>query len=378
MVLCGVAGGIGSIFKAPFGGAVFAVEVLYGRDFEVEALIPCFISSVVAYSVFSSFFGFQHVFDAPNYSFRDPLTLPLYGLLGVVCALVGRFYVGVFRWTRKMFNALAISKPFKPALGGALLGAIAFFVPEVLETSYGWLQMAIYEGLPIVSMLVISVAKIFATSFTIGSGGSGGVFAPSLVIGGMIGGVFGKVAKLIFPFIDFDPGSFVLVGMAAFFAGVAKVPMASIIMVSEMTGDYGLLVPLMFSCVTSYILTGKHTIYESQVPTRAESPAHRDEFLVEVLRDMRVKDVMTGEVVTVNPEDPVTKVLELVRLTGHLGYPVLKDGKLIGLVTYRDALRALFTGMERAKVKDVMSRKLVVITPEDTLDTALHLSLIHI
>ncbi len=268
IVVAGVAAGIGSIFKAPLGAAIFGIEVLYKRDFEVEAFIPAIIASVVGYSVFASIFGWEASFKTPTYIFQEPLELILFGVLGVICALTAVFYVKTFYGLRDLFRRLSIPNLFKPAIGGLALGITALFFPQILGTGYNVIQATFYNQIPLMLMLTLVFAKIFATSFTIGSGGSGGVFAPSLYIGAMLGGALGQIFYMFFPEIVYQPAAFALVGMAAFFAGAAKVPIASIIMVSEMTGGYSLLVPLMLASAISYILSGEITIYESQKERR--------------------------------------------------------------------------------------------------------------
>ncbi|MFQ5712352.1 MAG: chloride channel protein, partial [Candidatus Geothermarchaeales archaeon] len=372
MVICGAAGGIGSIFKAPFGGALFGIEVLYKRDFEVDALIPTFISSVVAYSVFCSFFGFEPIFQTPTFTFLHPEELIFYAILGLTCGLIAIPYVYTFYRTRdRVFRKIKIPNHVKPAIGGFALGLLAFAVPQVLATGYGWVQLAIYGELALSLMIIIAVAKIFATSFTISSGGSGGVFAPSMVIGSMIGGVLGNIFKSIFPSLISEPSAFVLVGMAAFFAGAAKVPIAAMIMVSEMTGDYNLLVPLMLACSISYVLTGKWTIYEGQVLTRVDSPAHREEFSIDVLEQVEVGEVMTKNVVTLSPSDSARELSRLASSTGHLGFPVVEEGRLVGIATYRDALRVAPDRAEEVRVGEIMSTKLLATTPHESLDVVL-------
>ena len=240
MLLAGAAGGIGAIFKAPLGAALFATEVLYRKeDFEFEAIIPCTLSSIVAFMVFTFHDGNATVFHIPAFSLATPGQLPFYAVLGVLCALVAFPYIKFFYGSRdRFFRRLNIPKSIKPAIGGLMVGIIALFLPEVLGGGYPWMQSAIDGHLAIRLMAVLIVAKIAATSFTISSGGSGGVFAPSLFIGSMLGGAFGNLCQRFFPHIITEPGAFVLVGMGGFFAGVAKVPIAALIMVAEMTGGY--------------------------------------------------------------------------------------------------------------------------------------------
>lgn len=202
MVICGTAAGIGSIFKAPLGGAIFAIEVLYKGDMETEGLVPAFISSTIAYSIFSSFFGWGHIFATPSFNFTTPTELIFYGILGVLCAATAILFVIIFYGLRnKVFRPLKIKPHFKPAIGGLLVGALALFFPQVLGTGYGWVQIAMNGDLvtmSIVLMMALVLVKMLATSFTISSGGSGGVFAPSLVLGAMVGGAFGQIMHQYF------------------------------------------------------------------------------------------------------------------------------------------------------------------------------------
>ena len=201
MLLAGAAGGIGAIFKAPLGAALFATEVLYRReDFEFEALIPCILSSIVAFMVYTFYDGTATIFHIPYFSLATASQLPFYGVLGVLCALIGFPYVRFFYGVRdRFFRRLNLPKAVKPAIGGLMVGILALFLPEVLGGGYSWMQSAIDGDLAIRLMAVLVVAKILATSFTISSGGSGGVFAPSLFIGSMLGGAYGDVCQRSLP-----------------------------------------------------------------------------------------------------------------------------------------------------------------------------------
>ncbi len=375
MVICGTAAGIGSIFKAPLGGAIFAIEVLYKSDMETEGLVPAFISSTVAYSIFSSFFGWGHIFTTPSFNFTTPAELLFYGILGILCAVTAILFVITFYGLRdKVFKPLKIKPHFKPAIGGLLVGIIAIFFPQVLGTGYGWTQIAINGDIvkmSIILMMVLVLLKILATSFTISSGGSGGVFAPSLVIGAMVGGAFGQIMALVFPNIITQPGSYALVGMGALLAGVAKVPIAAIIMVSEMAGNYNLLAPLMVASTVSYMLAGKWTIYEKQVENRASSPAHRREMTVDILERAQVKEAMTTNIVTINSSLSIHNVLELIHKYGYTGFPVVDDTKLVGIITFEDAEKVPVDKRSLAMAKEVMTQKLIVARPGDSLEDSL-------
>ncbi|MHC1636526.1 MAG: chloride channel protein [Candidatus Methanospirareceae archaeon] len=381
LVICGAAAGLGAIFKAPLGGALFAVEVLYKRDFEMEAMIPAIVCSVVSYAVFCSFpqIGFGPIFETPQYAFTRPKELIFYAILGVACAGLGAFYIRIFNWTRNFFRWLRIPRWIKPAIGGALVGIMAFLIgycePRALDgvlcMGYGAIQLAVKGQLPLLILLIIAISKMLATSFTIGSGGSGGVFAPSLTIGSMIGGFFGGLFYLLFPTVITQPSAFVLVGMAAFFGAVAKVPIASILMVSEMTGSYSLLVPAMLSVAIAYVLVGKAGIYEKQVKTRRESPVHRKELAVEVLEGIKVEEAMVRDVSTVSPHDKVSDVLMKIEREGHIGFPVVEDGELRGIVTFRDVEKVPIEERKEKRVDEIAVKKIVVTYPDETLEKAL-------
>lgn len=376
MLICGTAAGIGSIFKAPLGGSIFAIEVLYKSDMETEGLVPAFISSTVAYSIFSSFFGWGHIFSMPGFSFTHPSELIFYGILGIMCAVTAILFVVIFYGMRnKFFRPLKIKPHFKPAIGGLFVGIIAMFFPQVLGTGYGWVQMAMngdLASLSVALMMVLVLIKILATSFTITSGGSGGVFAPSLVIGGMVGGAFGQIMNSVFPNTVTQPGTYVLVGMGALLAGIAKVPIAAIVMVSEMAGNYNLLAPLMVASTLSYLLSGKWTIYEKQAESRAASPAHRREMTVDILERALVKDAMNTNVVTILPSLTAKSVLDLIYKYGYTGFPVVNENKeLVGVMTFEDAERVPVNERESTFVKAVMTKKLIVTTPEESLEDAL-------
>jgi CIC family chloride channel protein len=374
-VALGIGAGIGSIFKAPFGGAILSAEILYMGDFEVETLLPAFIASTVGFSVFASYTGWTPIFGYMNLgAFNDPLNLPFYAVLGIVCGLVGIVYVKGFYGIHAIFQGLKIPRFLKPALGGFLVGMIGLFLPQVLGMGYGWLQLAM-EGnfilLPIILIPIVIVAKIVATSLTVGSGGSGGVFAPALVIGGLLGATLWLILSGLIP--NFSPviAAFVIVGMMAFFGGVGKVPIAVILMVSEMTGGFTLLVPSMIATTIAYVISGKITIYRSQVQSRAESPAHRSEYSTPLLQKLFVKDAMTKKVITTTPKSLLSEIADMLAKNGIKGMPVLDDtGKLAGMITLTDVLRLGPEQRTSTLVSNVMTKEIVCILPEESLYVA--------
>ena len=368
----GIGAGIGSIFKAPFGGAILSAEILYLNDFEIQALVPAFLSSVIAYSLFASVYGWQPIFSGVSgYGFHDPLSLIIYGFIGILCGLIGILYVKSFYGFKELFDRIPIPKVLKPAVGGLALGIIGIFFPHVLGTGYGWIQKAMngdFTAIPITVVFALIFLKILATSLTVGSGGSGGVFAPSLVIGGMTGAATWIIFNHLGLTGGVGPAPYMIVSMMAFFGGVGKAPIAVILMVSEMTGTYSLLVPSMLSTVLAYAITGRYTIYISQVPTRADSPAHLSEYAIPLLQKIKVRDAMTRNVISASPKTPIMKVAKMMAEREIKGIPVIDDdGRLVGMVTFSDILKIPPENRADIKVEDIMCRQVVVAYPEESL-----------
>jgi CIC family chloride channel protein len=379
LVISGMAAGIGGMFRAPLGAALFAVEVLYSDpDFESEALIPAIISSIVSYIVVASLTGWNAIFHTANIRFARPHELLAYLVLGMVVAIVGVIYVKVFYGMRDgVFARIPIPSWTKPAVGGGLLAILAIAVPQVLGGGYGWLQLTLDEQLPLKLLLLLLPAKILATSFTISSGGSGGVFAPSLVIGGVTGAIFADLAHRVAPQLAPPTAACVLVGMGGFFAGVAKVPIASLIMVAEMSGSYGLLVPMMLVSSVAFLLTRGVSIYEAQVPGRVDSPAHIGEFQIDILERLTVREVMDPDqkVVSVLPGASFDSVLEIVADADQEAYPVIDEhGMIEGMFSINDVRRVMATPevwpLLVASDLGVTADGMAFLEPDDDLHTA--------
>jgi CIC family chloride channel protein len=373
LLLAGMAGGIGATFRAPLGGALFAVEVLYKNpEFEHEGLIPAIISSIVAFSLFGATTGWKPLLATPHFSFEHPRELLLFLLLGIVCAGLGKLYVKCFYGVQSLFKAWDFPVMFKPAIGGFMLGMLAMAVPQVLGSGYGMVQAALYGKVALWVMLIVALAKILATSLTISSGGSGGVFAPSLVIGAMLGGAFGASAELLFPAMVFDPRAYVLIGMAGFFAGVSNTPIATLIMVSELTGNYGLLAPLMLVCTVAMLVYPRNSIYCKQVNSRVDSPVHLGEFIVDVLEGIRIADLREhGRVPTLIPAGlPLPAILERIASAEGAYYPVVDDdGRMIGIFSVNDIRRILAEDLPPSLVLagDIAVSRVITTSPDESL-----------
>lgn len=375
-VAAGIGAGIGSIFRAPLGGAMLSIEILYLEGFEVGALVPSFIASIVGYTIFSSWAGHTPIFGSHyGITFDDPYSLIYYAALGLLCGGVGILYPRCFYGVRDLFRLLKIPNYFKPAIGGLGVGLLGLFLPQVLGMGYGWLQIVMQPQaiIPIGLMVLLIFAKIVATSLSIGSGGSGGVFAPGLFIGGMLGAALWSGLHAVLLHVPPTPEPFVVVGMMALFGGVAHAPLAVMLMVGEMTGSYTMLAPAMIAVGISYVIVGRNTIYESQVECPAKSPAHRYEYFQPLLARLKVEDAMQTDITSVTTEDSLEQV-EIHFLSSNVrAVPVVdsQSHNLVGIVSRPDIIR--LQGRNGVKAKDFMSTNVATVAPEDSLDSTMEL-----
>ncbi len=377
MLAAGVGAGIGSIFRAPLAGALFASEVLYrDPEFESETIIPAGISSVVAYCMFCLVFGWGSLFQAPDCHFSNPLELGPYIVLAFILVGTAAFYVKTFYGVTRFFKSLKIPNHIKPAIGGLCTGIVGFFLPSTLAFGYGYVQQALRNELTIPFLFALAIGKILTTSFSIGSGGSGGVFGPSVLIGGAMGGAVGQLFNQMMPGVVTQPGAFIVVGMAGFFTAVSNTPISTIIFVSEMTNSYHLLLPSLLVCSLCYLLAQRWTIYEKQVKSKIDSPAHAGEFLVDILQTIKVKDLMhLVKKVKLIPQDmPLSQFKKYFSETTQHYFPVMdQDGRLNGIFSSTDIRGVLFSQEVEPFVvmKDIATSEIIVTTPSEDLNTAL-------
>jgi CIC family chloride channel protein len=377
MMAAGMGAGVGSIFRAPLAGALFAAEVLYrDPEFESEVLIPAGISSVVAYCIFCLVFGWGSLFASEDFVFQNPLELGPYVVLAFVLVGGGILYIKAFYGVHHIAQSIKLPNHIKPAIGGLCTGAIGFFLPQTLAFGYGFAQMALDNQLPTLLLLGLAIGKIFTTSFSIGSGGSGGVFGPSVVIGGALGGAVGRTFHAIIPGIVSQPGAFVVVGMAGFFAAVSNAPISTIIFVSEMTNSYHLLLPSLLVCTLAYLLSRKWTIYVKQVANRLDSNAHRGDFFVDVLGTIRVEELMPHlRAVQLVPEDmPLSSFRKMFCSTDQHYFPVVdQTKKLTGIFSINDVRGVIFDQEigELVIMKDIANPDVIVTTPSEDLNEVL-------
>lgn len=377
LLLAGAAGGLGAIFRAPLGGALTAVEVIYSEDFEAEAVLPSVLSSVTAYTIFTLFFGHESIFGIPNYTFTNALEVPFYIVLAIACSAAAWFYIktffffkhSIFGWLKTKVGIM-----WTTAIGGLLMGLLGMQYPQLLSGGYGWLEMSVKGNLGVMFLLALFFGKTLATSLTIGSGMSGGMFAPALFTGGMAGGIVGQLGHMWRPDIVTQPGGYTLVGMAAFFAGVASAPIGPLIMVCEITQGYGLLAPLMLCSALCLVLCGNICLYENQVDNKFESPAHTGDATINILEGLKVEAFFRPGKVTILEENVTLKALtDIISNTNELCFPVRNiHGDLSGILTIQDVRNVLFEDclFELVLVRD-LARKADYLKPDMDLYDAL-------
>jgi CIC family chloride channel protein len=394
-MLAGTAAGIGAIFRAPLGGAITATEILYKEDFESSALIPCVISSVTSYTLFrlflaSHFIGITapRIYSFPHLNLQHSYYLLYYALLAIVCAMMGKLYVAVFHGVRqRLFARMPLPRMLRPMLGGLMVGAIGLLSVKALGGGHGYLQQAIDTSLAdqnpqqilllMRGFFVLALLKILATSLTIGSGGSAGVFGPSLLIGGLTGAGMRCAFALLLPHLNLPPMSaFVVLGMAGFFAGVANAPIGAVIMVSEMTGSYELLAPLLLVCVINVLLNRKWSLYESQVENRFASPAHQNLMVKDILAEVSLQNYYhPAAMATINHR---TRASELRRYLANseILFPltIVDDhNHPCGILNMGDIRTIFFTSTDESffLVTD-LAAPLVTCSPRETLASVSH------
>ena len=374
-VATGIGAGIGAIFRAPLGGAVLAAEILYKDDLEPEALIPGLVASIVGYTVFGAWAGWTPIFGDQNaLGFEQPIQLLYYALLGIACGLVGTLYSKTFYGVTHLFHRLHIPGAVKPAIGGLIVGGLGLIIPEALGMGYGWVQVGMDQrvlGLPLWVVLVIPFAKILATSLSIGSGGSGGIFGPGMVIGGLLGASFWRLTVGVLPGMPPGPAPFVIVAMMALFGGIAHAPLAVMLMVGEMTGNLSLLAPAMIAVGIASWVVGENTIYTSQLPTRADSPAHRLELSFPLLSTLLVGQAAVEPRLRIRPEQMAGEVEQQLEAAERKAAVVVDGDRLAGVISLTDIYRVPFEQRGHVAVRDVMTTEPATVARDETLDVAL-------
>jgi CIC family chloride channel protein len=373
LVACGAAGGIAATFNAPVAGVLFALEIILG-EFTVAHFSTVVIASVTASVIARVFLGNVPAFAVPEYALRSPWELPLYILLGVVAAPVGVGFIRTLYRLEDTFDAWNFPEYLKPVVGGLGVGAIGLFAPQIFGVGYAGIEAVLHNGTALSTLAILLVAKVLATSLTLGSGGSGGVFAPSLFMGAMLGGAFGDLVHRALPNITALPGAYALVGMAAVFAAGAHAPITAIIILFEMTGDYRIILPLMLSTVIATLLAQhleSESIYTMKLSRRGvRLERGRD---IDVMQSVRVAEAMTTEVEPVPVDMHLSELARRFQNDRRHAFPVIDhDGALYGIVSLQDVERTLTRESgNKLTAGDIATRSLVTAYPDEPMRVAL-------
>ena len=372
LVGCGVAAGIAATFNAPVAGALFAVEIVLA-DFGILQFSPIVIASVAATVVGRHFLGDAPAFEVPPYSVESYYELFAYAVLGILAGLAALAFTRILYFTEDLFDKPRIWPPVKTLLGGALVGVIGLWFPEIFGVGYEAIGQALHGQMVWHLLLALVVAKIIAVSITIGSGGSGGIFAPSLFIGAMVGGGLGTVIHSIWPESTADPGAYALVGMAAVVAGTTYAPITAIVIIFELTADYKIMLPLMISAIIATLLATKlqtGSIYTIKLLRRGVN-IHQGQD-IDVLRHVLVRDEMRRDAVTVSPSAGLLPVVsKFIEHPGGSIFVVDDDRRMLGMITASHIRSAMVdtTNLEGLVIaQDMMEEAGVsVLDPKDSL-----------
>lgn len=374
LVGCGAAAGISAVFNAPIAGVIFSLEIILG-DFAIKTFSPVLLSSVIASVVTRTFIGDHPAFDVPSYSLVSAAEIPLYIILGGVCGAVAVLFTRTLGFFEDIFEKMKFNSMLKPALGGLILGIIGIYFPQIFSDGYGTIKLTLYGNMVVWLTLILIFAKILATSLTLGSGNSGGIFAPSLFIGAVTGGTFGYLVHSLFPAITATEGAYALVGMAALVAGTTHAPITALLIIFEMTSDYRIILPLMVAVVFSTLVARR--LFEPSIYTI--KLIKRGIFLkggkdAAILQAVRVSEVMNRDFATLPSDTPLAKIVEKIDASRETDF-IVKDrqDRFVGTLSLQQILGIMtqHTLDYLIIAKDIAVTDNIHTYPDDDLETAL-------
>lgn len=369
---CGAAAGIAATFNAPIAGALFAMEIIIG-NFGVTQITPVVVSSVISTAVSRYHLGDYPAFECPVYHLNNPIELVFYIVLGIISGYVAVVFIKTLYKAEDLFDEFKFPEYLKPVIGGIMIGSIGLYFPHVLGIGYEFITLALSGNILWYLLLGLVFIKLLAVSITIGSGGSGGIFAPSLFLGASLGGLIGILVNSLFPGISASPGAYALVGMGAMVSAATHAPITGMIIIFELTGDYKIILPLMIACTISIMLASKthpESIYTKKLIRKGINIFQGTE--INVLKSLLVKNFMTEEIETVKENMTLNAFLDRVVGSTHTSFFVEnKKGELTGIVSLHTARQLFDERVALANiliVKDFVDSSFPYSVPGDNLD----------
>ncbi len=373
LVAAGAAGGIAAAFNAPIAGIFFSLEIILG-ELSGSALGVVVLASVISSVFTQAVSGASPAFHVPAYGYYSPMELPFYLGLGILAGAISAAYIYLLDKIKSLFHQLTIPNWGKPALAGVFVGITGLFLPQIFGVGYSTIEFVLGQRPIVLSvMLLVLLAKLILTPISIGGGFQGGVFAPALFLGAVLGGVYGTLLEGVIPDFTLARQAFAMVGMAAVLAGAVRAPMTAILLLFEMTNDYRIILPLMLGVVVSVLVSSrlqKESVYTLALVKRGVRLRYgRD---IEVLQALTVSEVMRPVTELLNTHDTIMDASEKLWQTHLHGLPVVDSNRiLIGMLTLEDIQKNAGKDNQSTFVGDICTRQLLVTFPDETLGTAL-------
>ncbi|MCD6525629.1 MAG: chloride channel protein [Desulfuromonas sp.] len=375
LVACGVSGGVAATFNAPIAGVFFAQEIVLLSSFEISSFTSIVIASGMSTVVSRALLGNEISFYIPPYQMGSHWELLLYVVLGAVVGVLAATFIDIHFRVKWLFDKLKMHRLLKPILGALLVGIIGVGLPQVFGNGYEFINEFLNGGGTLYLLLALIVFKAIATSITLGSGLPGGLFAPVLYVGAVIGGAFGHLAQMAFPTMAIAPGSYALIGMGAFLSAATHAPMTAIFLLFEMTASYQVIVPIMLSCVigTSICRHFKKesldTVELAKAGIDLEAGKERN-----IMKSILVRDVMTTTLETVPESMTLREFTDFIASTKHTNFPLINSqGEMTGIISIQDFLGVVFEKdlMDLVVVKELATTEVTTIFADENLDYAM-------
>jgi CIC family chloride channel protein len=376
LIAAGAAGGIAATFNAPIAGIMFAVEIVLLGSYELSSFSAIVISSGIATVISRGYYGANPAFPVPKYDLRSPLEIPFYIVFGVLIGFLAVFYIKLFHRMKEHFDEYQLNPQLKPVLGAFIVGSIGIFLPQIMGNGYEFIDSALAGKILLPTIALLVFFKILATSVTLGSGGAGGIFAPALFIGAMAGGSFGYCVHYFFPAWTASPQAYATVGIGAFLAAATHAPLTGIFLLFEMTGNYQIIIPLMFATIIGTLVAKR--VYPESIDTVELTKrgirihAGRE---VAVMSRIKVGDVMDTDFVTVARDTLLKDLIDIMIGRDRFYIPITDDvGNMIGIVSGQDVRPALFEEKVKIVVRagEIATEKVMTLNPSDDLNTAIN------